>query len=443
MYKISFIILFSTLFLLSCTPEVSGQPNGYSKSDLIQRPSKDAAAIIARDLNFQNDERISYCEGLSSNTKFYSGYRDQKLYPLASLSKLITTAWALKKLGPEFSIESTWYFKAVNEQAGIFDAYLKTNYDPVFNIEKILYSLSLMKSAGVFQIRNLIIDETTRIYLSATTQPHIELDQVPISTSESAQNLQLILNSKNWSSQTQAAKQRLLEWSEKNNKNVNMPDQFTVEAVEFKSSDKIDITSYTKKINLKSSSLIKYLKNLNVYSNNYISDVLFWYLGGLNDFRKFQVNELQLSDKELQLFTGSGLADTATGIRKDNLGTCAAMLKILNYIDLMAQKNGLNLGHFLYNPAQDLDGTFESHLIFTNQVVIKTGRLFENPALNVAGIASTTKGSLYFAFLGHNFSSDEVLEIEMARDKMLKSALNFYPTKNSYLTLDDYQIFLK
>lgn len=443
MYKISFIILFSSLFFLSCTPEVSGQLNGYGKSDLIQRPSKDAAAIIARDLNFQNDERISYCEGLSSNTKSYSGYRDQKLYPLASLSKLITTAWALKKLGPDFSIESTWYFKVVNEQAGIFDAYLKTNYDPVFNIEKILYSLSLMKSAGIFQIRNLIIDETTRIYLSATTQPHIELDQVPISTSESAQNLQLILNSNNWSSQTQAAKQRLLEWSEKNNKNVNLPDQFTVETVEFKSSDKIDINSYTKKINLKSSSLIKYLKNLNVYSNNYISDVLFWYLGGLNDFQKFQANELQLSDKELQLFTGSGLADTATGIRKDNLGTCAAMLKILNYIDLMAQKNGLNLGHFLYNPAQDLDGTFESNLIFTNQVVVKTGRLFENPALNVAGIASTTKGSLYFAFLGHNFSSNEALEIEIARDKMLKSALSFYPTKNSYLTLDDYQIFLK
>ena len=443
MYKTSFTILFSSLFLLSCTPGFSGQTNSLGKSVLVQRPSKDAASIIARDLTFQNDERISYCEVLSTDNNTYSGYRDQKLYPLASLSKIITTAWALKKLGPDHTIESTWYFKPVNEQAGVFDAYLKTNYDPVFNIEKILYSLSLMQSAGIYQIRNLIIDETTRIYLSATTQPHIELDQIPISSSESVQNLRLILNSENWSSQTQAAKQRLLTWAAKNKKNVNIPAKFSVEKVEFKSSDEIAVNSYTKKINLKSASLLKYLKNLNVYSNNYISDVLFWYLGGLHDFRKFQISELELTDTELQLFTGSGLADATTGIRKDNLGTCTAMLKILNYIDLIAQKNGLNLGHFLYNPTQDLDGTFESKLNFTNQVVIKTGRLFEKPALNVAGIASTNKGSLYFAFLGHDFSPDEAADIEIARDKMLKSALGFYPAKNSFLTLDDYQIFLK
>ena len=61
----------------------------------------------------------------------------------------------------------------------------------------------------------------------------------------------------------------------------------------------------------------------------------------------------------------------------------------------------------------------------------------------MAGIASTNKGSVYFAFLGHDFSSDEALDIEIARDKMLKSVLNFYPTKNSFLTLDDYQVFLK
>ncbi len=446
MYIRNLSVLAASVFLLGCTPELSSQNTGHTPglrtTELVQRPSKEVPSIIARDLSFQNDERISYCEVLSSDKKSYSGYRDQRLYPLASLSKVITTAWALKKLGPDHIIESTWYLKPVNEQAGIFDAYLKTNYDPVFNIEKILYSLSLMQSAGVYQIRDLVIDETTRIYLSALTQPHIELDQVPISSSESAQNLQLILNSENWSTQTQDAKQRLLGWATKNKKNVRVPAQFSVRSVQVRSSDKIAIGEYTKQINLKSSSLLKYLKNLNVFSNNYISDSLFWYLGGVNDFQKFQSNELQLNSKELRLFTGSGLADSSSGVRKDNVCTCAAMLKVLNYIDVLAQKNGLNLGHFLYNPSEDLNGTFESNLNFTNQVVIKTGRLFENPALNVAGIASTEKGSLYFSFLGHDFSAEDAKDIESARDQMLKSVLRFYPAKSSFLTLEDYQVFL-
>lgn len=438
-----FSALLSSVFLFSCSPDFSSQAGGRQITELVQRPSKEVPSIIARELNFQNDERISYCEILSSDKKSYSGYRDQKLYPLASLSKVITTAWALKKLGPDYSIESTWYFKPVNEQAGIYDAYLKTNYDPVFNIEKILYSLSLMKSAGIYQIRDLVIDETSRIYLSALSQPHIELDQIPISSAESAQNLQLLLNSENWSSQTQTAKQSLLGWAARNKKNVDIPAKFSVKSVQVKSSSSITLDEYTKQITLKSSPLLKYLKNLNVFSNNYISDSLFWYLGGVNEFRKFQSTELQLSNNELQLFTGSGLADFQSGVRKDNLGTCVAMLKILNYIDVLAQKNGLNLGHFLYNPSQDSDGTFESNLNFTNQVVIKTGRLFENPALNVAGIASTVKGSLYFSFMGHGFSPEAALEIQKARDQMLKSALRFYPTKSSFMTLEDFEVFLK
>ena len=61
---------------------------------------------------------------------------------------------------------------------------------------------------------------------------------------------------------------------------------------------------------------------------------------------------------------------------------------------------------------------------------------------NVAGIASTEKGSLYFSFFGHDFSAEDAKDIESARDQMLKSVLRFYPAKSSFLTLEDYQVFL-
>ncbi len=436
-------LLFLAALLLGCEPQSARQLDAENQINSIQRPSADAAAIITRSLPFQDDNRISYCEVLSNDNRSYSGFRDQKLYPLASLSKVITTAWALKKLGPDHQFQSTWHLKPVPQQPGVFDAYLKTNLDPVFNLEKILYSLALLKNSGVVRLRNLVIDETTRIYLSALSQPHIELEQVPISSSQTVENLKLILNSANWSTQTQAASKRLKTWAQARALAVDIPQTFSVENVELKLASTVDASMYPQKIQITSSTLLKYLKNLNVYSNNYLTDALFSYLGGLSEFRKFQSTELKLTEKELVLYTGSGLADISRGIRNDNLGTCTAMLRVLNYIDQRAAKHQLNLGHFLYNPAQDAGGTFESRLGFTNQVVIKTGRLFEKPTLNLAGITATANGSLYFAFLGHNFSASEAREIEIARDQMLSSSLEYYPTQDTFLSLNEFHIFIK
>ena len=109
MLKISFLTLpltslISTLILtliLACEPHSSSRLSDVGQIDLIERPSLEEAAIIARNLPYQDDDRISYCEVLATDKTSYSGYRDQKLYPLASLSKVITTAWVLKRLGPD------------------------------------------------------------------------------------------------------------------------------------------------------------------------------------------------------------------------------------------------------------------------------------------------------------------------------------------------------
>jgi D-alanyl-D-alanine carboxypeptidase/D-alanyl-D-alanine-endopeptidase (penicillin-binding protein 4) len=440
-----FSILILGLFFFTACANDAGEELGPAAPQLptgpsiITRPTQQDV-ILARDLPFRNDQRISYCEVLSSNDSTYSGYRDQKVYPLASLSKLITTAWALKKLGPDYKFKATWYLKPIGQ--GVFDAYLKTGYDPVFNIEKILYSLSLLKAQGVQKIRTLIIDESTRVYLSVLSQPHIELETVPISSSETISNLKLILNSNNWSEQTQAARENLTTWAADKNRTLNIPSSFTAEDVVMKNSEEINLSQYPQKVEIASSSLLKYLKNLNVYSNNYMSDAIFQFLGGRNAFKKFQNEDLKISAQQLIIQTGSGLADMSSGVRQDNVGSCYAMISVLKFIDQLADRNNLNLGHLLYNPASDLDGTFTSNIEFSNQVVFKTGRLFDNPAFNLAGIVATKKGSLYFTFLGHDFAETDADQIEKQRNTIFQSALNYYPTQNKYLSMKEYLIFI-
>ncbi|MFZ3231590.1 MAG: D-alanyl-D-alanine carboxypeptidase [Pseudobdellovibrio sp.] len=447
-----FLYLFIAIglfFISGCAQDSSGaatlntQQNSQLNvpQDSPLRPSE-AEMVITRPIAYQSDSRISYCEVTLSKQNTYTGFRDQTMYPLASLSKVITTAWALKKLGPDFKFKTTWFLNPVKNQNGVFDAYLKTNFDPIFNIEKILFSLSELNKKGVLSIRNLVIDETTHIFLSVLSDPHIDLDKVPINSTDSAQNLKLILNSQNWSSQTQAAKEKLQAWAIVNNKILSIPTYFSVEDVQVKKSVDIITANYNSQVVINSSSLLKYLKNLNVYSNNYVTDALFEYLGGTEEFKKFQISELKIVTKDLQFLTGSGLAETETGIRKDNLGTCVSMLKVLKYVDQLTTQLGINLGHILYNPTQDLDGTFDGSLKFSNQVLFKTGRLYDNPALNLAGVISTKSGTVYFSFLGHDFLESDSAEIEKIRDNILSSALSYYSVINSYLTLNEYKIFL-
>ena len=416
------------------------QPSA-TAADPVVRPTQQEI-ILARSLSYKSDSRISYCEVLESQPKSYSGFRDQQLVPLASLSKVITTAWALQKLGPDFKFKTTWFLKPVSGLDGVFDAYLKSNFDPVFNIEKVLYSLSLLREKGVTKIRNLVIDETTRVYLSVLSQPHTEMEQTPISSRETIQNLELILNSENWSTQTETARNSLTAWANANGRALNIPATFSVEHVQLKNAAQIDSSIYSSQVSFSSSSLLKYLKNMNVYSSNYIADALFQYLGGVNEFSPFQTSILKLGAKDLKIYTGSGLADTSSGFRKDNLGTCLAMINILKYVNTLAEHSNINLGYLLYNPAQDLDGTFTSDLSFSNQVVLKTGRLYDNPALNLAGIISTSKGPTYFTFLGHDFSEGEESQIESARDSLLNSALDYYPTQQTFRSTKQFQIFI-
>ncbi len=379
-----------------------------------------------RNLLYKNDPTISYCESTGGDINTYSGYRDLKPYALASVSKIFLSAWALNKLGPDYRFQMIWKFKKISND-GTFDAILQTNYDPVVNIEKILLALAELKKNGVTKIRNLIIDETTHIYLSVLSNPHLELTDVPVTTNQTIENLNIILNSKNWSSQTQTALENL-----KNPETV--PTQFSVEQISYLPRQQINTEGYNQTVQISSAILLKYLKNLNTFSNNYVTDSLFAFLGGAAEFENFQRNDLKIPKAELQIYTGSGLSTEVLGRRQDNLGSCLSVLKTLKYLDGLAVNNNLNLGHVLLTAGVD-SGTYESNMTFNNNIVLKTGRLFDVPTLNVAGVSSSTEGHTYFAFMAHDFDNTDEANVKIKRDQLISDLIQFKQQRNSFSTM--------
>ncbi|MBC7456745.1 MAG: D-alanyl-D-alanine carboxypeptidase, partial [Bdellovibrionaceae bacterium] len=342
---------------------------------------------LNRSIPNMNDSNISYCESVNGEVGKYNGIRDTKKYPLASVSKMFLTAWALDGLGPDYKFENLWYFKKVSD--GVYDVYFKANYDPALNIEKMLYAMAVLRAQGVQKIRELAIDETTRVYLSVLNDPHVELGEVPVSMDQSVENLRIIFNSSNWSDQTETAKNNLREFAQQKGRLITVPDSFAVDQVVYTDSKKVIINNYTSVIKMKSSVLLKYLKDINVNSNNYMTDMLFKILGGQREFKKFQEQRLGLTSNDLEFYTGSGLPVISMGLRTDNLGSCISVLKTLKFIKILSQQLSFDMGHVLLTAGID-HGTYEPTIPMSlnHNMVLKTGRLYDLPALNVAGTTS-------------------------------------------------------
>ena len=433
--RLGYLLFLVTFMFFSCAPH-GGSSSPAPEVSLPNRPNSQARSLL-----FKSDERVSYCEMIDNDPQTYSGSRDNQLEPLASLSKVITTAWAMNRLGADYRFQNEWYLKPVPGRRGIFDAYLRTNFDPVVNTEKLLYFISELSALGVLGLRDLVIDESTRVYISVLSEPHLELQSVPVTSDETKQNLMLIFNSKNWASRTQKARDRLAQWASVNKKLIRIPADFSLEQVIVKNATQVTKAIYPLQKIIFSAPLFKYLKNMNVYSNNYLADALFEAMGGASSFQDFQRDVLRAKNSELQIYTGSGLAVQLNG-RKDNMGSCFSMIRILSYVRQISQKAQINLGHILLNPTRDQDGTFDSGSSFSNAVVLKTGRLFDNPAFNLAGFVSTRQGTLSFVFLGHDFDNSETAIIDQMRNQMLDNVFDHYQTTSNYLTLDEYEIFL-
>ncbi len=405
----------------------------YSVDTQILKSSK----AMNRSIPGIDDSRVTYCESVDGDAEKYNGVRDSQKYPLASLSKMFLSAYAIDKLGPYYTFENIWYLKQVGSETGEYDAYFRANYDPVLNIEKMLYAMAELNKHGVKKIRRLIIDETTRVYLSVLLDPHVDLTEVPVGINKSIENLNIILNSQRWGQQTVKARSQLIAYAHKTQRNLIIPQSFSVQHVSYIQAQKINLKDYTQTVKIKSAPLLKYLKEINVRSNNYMADMLFNTLGGVSEFKRFQQSRLKISSQDLQLYTGSGLAITGMGVRTDSLGSCTAVLSTLKFLNTLSQQLKFNLGHVLLTAGSD-QGTYEATqaMAFNQSVVLKTGRLFDVPALNVAGVAQLKSGTLFFSYMAHGFANSQESIYKSKRDNILLSLLNHYPVVPFYQTVD-------
>jgi serine-type D-Ala-D-Ala carboxypeptidase/endopeptidase (penicillin-binding protein 4) len=321
---------------------------------------------------------------LQSDLKRLATHKGQNLLSAASLTKIATTLVALKKWGADYQFETRFYAKG-EIQDGVLkgDLVVTGSGDPMFIWEE---AIAALNESGIRRVTgNLTI--SNNFYMNFYPNSIV-----------AGQKLKEALNSKLWSSEAQGQHAQMLPGTHRPTLDIAGDVQI--------SNDRPD--SLRLLLSHQSPPMSQIIKQMNIYSNNMIADVLGQLAGGADVVAQIASETASVSREEIQLINGSGL-----GIA--NRMSSRTVTALLIAIDRQLKGQSIGLVDLFPVAGRDKLGTMIDRR-FPPSTTIKTGTLAQVSAL--AGILPTQKyGWVWFAIL--NEGSD-VSGLRVEQDRLLQ-----------------------
>lgn len=327
---------------------------------------------------------------------------------LASVSKLVTALWSLDVLGGHFKYKTRLYIKEKT-------LHLEGSSDPFMGHEKMFFLISQLNDLGYTEFERITFDKNFIVFPNA--QGHIE-DHPDVSPEAVAKNLSLYFNTTSWTPAMKAdyARVQLKAGPGRMKKEVT----FQVKSIAPVGGNPFDEDLEAKRLTLSSPPLYRYLKEMNVESNNYVAQMLFLQLGGEKYFNSYMVENFRFGTKILRFWSGSGLPTKLEGIRYDNYATCGSVMTLVHALKETAEKQELELADLVAVPGSD-QGTFRNRIFpsdYKNAFVAKTGTLMHTSTL--AGAMSTKRG---LSFYGIFNQSTDIESSKKVQNQMVASLM--------------------
>lgn len=327
---------------------------------------------------------------------------------LASVSKLMTSLWATEKLGPEYLYNTKLYILGNS-------LHISGSLDPFLGNEKMFFLISQLNELGYTKFDKITFDNLLLINPSA----QVHTDQYPSITRETnAKYLRLYFNTAAWSSAFKEEYTRIASLAKKG-KFIEVV-KFEIKEASFLAENPFINNAETRMLTLSSPPLYKYLKEINVKSNNYAIHTIFRQLGGEKAFQAFMAERYNLTSEKIRFWTGSGLPVVTEGTRKDNYATCSVVAELIAALKESSERQGKELEDVVAVPGSD-GGTFRNRIIssdYKNAFVAKTGTLMHTSTL--AGAMNTQKG---YSFFGVFNQSTDIPSSKIVQNAMVKSIM--------------------
>lgn len=333
-----------------------------------------------------------------------------RLFNPASVTKVATSLTAISRLGPDFKFRTSLYTDgALDPTTGILHGslYVIGSGDPAFFYENAMMIADKLNRAGIREVDgNFYV--LGHFYFNFST-----------SLDASAKALRSALSSESWSAAAKNAyprfqAMRAFEGDSTANGQMAAPPSLKISGQTI-TSPTVN-TGALKPLAVHTSlPLLRVLKGLNDFSNNWMATVIGNLVGGPDAVERFLKMEVGFKDDEVQFATPSGLGANYISPRS----TITILRKLITYLD----GKGLTIDQLL--PVAGVDaGTLQRRFTdaYRAAVVGKTGTLSGVSAL--AGVAYTrTRGPLLFVIYNRGGSAHS---FRAAQDETIKKVITMY-----------------
>lgn len=355
----------------------------------------------------QAAKMASYCSSEEGSSKI-EGINIEKRFPIASVSKLFTTYWALSLRSENYQFKTSIHVTPAEN--GKFDIHLQGSRDPFFGKESFHYLISALNKMNITKIRKLTFDEDFKFIWNVNAPKTMwVIDYTPDSPSPAMVADQLKNRSLHRSLLDGYSQTRALAQERKHVALVPAP-KFSVEKIEFLQKSQFVSTQKTAVYQFKSAQLMQLLKQMNKTSNNHAANQIFESLGGAVAFNKFIQKDLSTQDspiteQNIRFLNGSGdNFRIVSGQDEYNEASCGAIINMLKHLKARVERKNLTTlqdiiavvgGDTSYKDSTNTLGYLENKDT-KNAVLAKTGTV--NSAITLGGMLSTKDGNVFFYF---------------------------------------------
>ncbi|WP_347358218.1 D-alanyl-D-alanine carboxypeptidase [Bdellovibrio sp.] len=324
--------------------------------------------------------------------------KDDK-FPLASISKVVTTLWAIDRLGPDYRYATKLHITPTAN--GAVDIHIEGSRDPMFGRNLGYFLMSELNRMKIKKIEKMTFDENFLLTWRAEEKPLIAGTTPKYETiEEQAAVVRSTLINAFGTGVNSLLYKNLRAKAAKNGVQMVESPSVSIRNVAFTPKASFQKAANTQTAILRSAPLRSILKRMNNQSNNYIADTMFWNLGGTEKFEQYVKTTLAASDEDIVFHNGSGNNEGSVAKPIYNEATCEMMVKILYRLDKNLSVKGYDLSDVMAVAGKDRDSTVRGYGgNMAGSTIAKTGSV--NKAKTLAGSISTKNGEIYFAVLMH------------------------------------------
>ena len=320
--------------------------------------------------------------------------------PAASLTKIATTLAAIATWGTQHQFATNIYITGEIVNGTVTgDLIVEGNGDPLFVWEEAIALGNAINQLGIKSVRgNLLV--TDRFYMNFQSQ-----------SVSAAELLKQGLDRKLWRS---PITRQYLQMP------VGTPQPKVAIAKQVRSILEVPPTAKLLIIH-QSLPLAEILRQMNIYSNNKMAQMLTDLMGGATEVARVSADIAGFPKDEISLINGSGLGE-------ENRISPRAVCQMLIAIDRLLKDNSIEAGDLFPTAGRDLVGTIKDRGLPPGTAV-KTGTLDNVSAL--AGVIPTEVGNVYFSIInyGHQYryfrqQQDWLLNELVQRWQLVRDDLN-------------------